>query len=129
MQSLPHSKSTILVAEDHLDSREALRELLEAFGFDVIEAVDGRQAVAAAMSHTPSLILMDIMMPGMDGFAAIRALRAAPQTHGIPIIALTAMEGSREQALRAGANDYVGKPVDIRRLIGMVNGWMQRPLS
>src|SRR5688572_5042462 len=129
MQSIPQSKSTILVAEDHLDSREALRELLEAFGFDVIEAVDGRQAVAAALSQAPSLILMDIMMPGMDGFAAIRALRAAPQTHGIPIIALTAMEGSREQALRAGADDYVGKPVEIRRLIGMVNGWMQRGLS
>jgi CheY-like chemotaxis protein len=129
MQSLPQSKSTILVAEDHLDSREALRELLEAFGFDVIEAGDGRQAVAAALSQAPNLILMDIMMPGMDGFAAIRALRAAPQTHEIPIIALTAMEGSREQALRAGANDYVGKPVDIRRLIGMVNGWMQRNLS
>src|SRR5687767_15978909 len=93
------SRSTILVAEDHLDSREALRELLEAFGFDVIEAINGRQAVTAAMTYMPNLILMDIMMPEMDGFAAIRALREAPETRGIPIIALTAMDGAREPAM------------------------------
>ncbi|MEX2281246.1 MAG: response regulator [Gemmatimonadota bacterium] len=121
-----NGKNTILVAEDHLDSREALRELLEAFGFDVIEAMNGRQAVSAALTYIPNLILMDIMMPEMDGFAAIRALREAPETRGIPIIALTAMDGAREPALRAGANDYVGKPVDIRLLIGMVNGWVTR---
>lgn len=123
------SRSRILVAEDHLDSREALRDLLEAFGFDVIEAVNGLQAVAAAVSESPNLILMDIMMPEMDGFAAIRVLRETPATHEIPIIALTAMDGAREEALHAGANDFVGKPVDVRRLIGLVNGWVARDLS
>jgi CheY-like chemotaxis protein len=122
-------RSRILVAEDHLDSREALKELLEAFGFDVIEAVNGRQAVDAALSQSPSLILMDVMMPEMDGVEAIRLLRDTPQTHEIPIIALTAMDGGRELALHAGANDYVGKPVDIRRLIGLVNGWMTREVT
>src|SRR5687767_10988457 len=82
-------RSRILIAEDHLDSREAMRELLEAFGFDVIEAVNGRQAVDAALSQSPSLILMDVMMPEMDGVEAIRLLRETPQTHEIPIIALT----------------------------------------
>jgi CheY-like chemotaxis protein len=122
-------RSRILVAEDHLDSREALKELLEAFGFDVIEAVNGRQAVDAALSQSPSLILMDVMMPEMDGVEAIRLLRDTPQTHEIPIIALTAMDGGRELALHAGANDYVGKPVDIRRLIGLVNGWVAREVT
>src|SRR5829696_6114952 len=84
-------RSLILVAEDHLDSREAMKELLESFGFDVIEAVNGRQAVDAAVTELPSLILMDVMMPEMDGVEAIRLLRDTPRTHEIPIIALTAM--------------------------------------
>jgi CheY-like chemotaxis protein len=120
------SKARILVAEDHLDSREALRELLEAFGYEVIEAINGRQAVDAAVQHHPSLILMDVMMPEMDGFEAIRLIRDTPDTTDVPIIAVTAMDGARELALHAGANDYVKKPIEIRRLIGLVNGWLAR---
>jgi CheY-like chemotaxis protein len=119
-------KPTILIAEDHVDSREAMRDLLEAFGFDVIEAGNGTQAVAAALEHQPRLILMDVMMPEMDGCQAIRELRQQPTTSTTPIIALTAMDGARELALHAGANDFVRKPVDIRRLIGLVNGWISR---
>jgi CheY-like chemotaxis protein len=119
-------KARILIAEDHVDSREAMRELLEAFGFEVIEAGNGMQAVAAALEHLPRLILMDVMMPEMDGFQAIRELRQQPATRRTPIIALTAMDGARELALHAGANDFVRKPVDIRRLIGLVNGWISR---
>ena len=119
-------KTRILVAEDHLDSREALRELLEAFGYEVIEAINGRQAVDAAVKQRPSLILMDVMMPEMDGFEAIRLIRQTPQTTDVPIIAVTAMDGARELALHAGANDYVKKPIEIRRLIGLVNGWLAR---
>ena len=115
---------TILIAEDHFDSREALRALLEAFGYDVVEAMNGCQAVEAARANRPGLILMDVMMPVMDGFEAIRLIRQGDQTNDIPIIALTAMEGARELALHAGADDYVGKPIDIRRLIGLVNGWL-----
>jgi two-component system, cell cycle response regulator DivK len=120
------SKARILVAEDHLDSREALRELLEAFGYEVIEAINGRQAVDAAVRQRPSLILMDVMMPEMDGFEAIRLIRETPHTTDVPIIAVTAMDGARELALHSGANDYVKKPIDIRRLIGLVNGWLAR---
>ena len=120
------SKARILVAEDHLDSREALRELLEAFGYEVIEAINGRQAVDAAVQQHPSLILMDVMMPEMDGFEAIRLIRDTPDTTDVPIIAVTAMDGARELALHAGANDYVKKPIEIRRLIGLVNGWLAR---
>ncbi len=118
-------RTRILLAEDHPDSRDALRALLEAFGFDVLEAVNGRQAVEVALKERPSLILMDVMMPEMDGYEAIRALRQAARTRTTPIIAVTATDGE-DEALQAGANDYVRKPVDIRKLIGLVNSWVTR---
>lgn len=119
---------TILVAEDHLDSRDALRALLEAFGYRVLEAVNGREAVDIALKRRPDLILMDIMMPELDGFEATRELRRHAETHATPIIAVTAMEGAHQLAIQAGANDYVRKPVDIRRLVAKVHDWLQTPL-
>lgn len=121
--------ATILIAEDHLDSRDALKALLEAFGYQVLEAVNGRQAVEIAIAQDPDLILMDIMMPELDGFEATRQLRRHDSTHAIPIIAVTAMEGAQQLAIQAGANDYVRKPVDIRRLVAKVHDWLQQPPS
>jgi CheY-like chemotaxis protein len=121
--------ATILVAEDHLDSRDALRALLEAFGYHVLEASNGRQAVDIALELRPDLILMDIMMPELDGFEATRELRRHPSTAGTPIIAVTAMEGAHQLALQAGANDYVRKPVDIRGLVAKVHNWLEAPLA
>lgn len=120
--------ATILVAEDHLDSRDALRALLEAFGYRVLEAVNGREAVEVALAHRPDLILMDIMMPELDGFEATRELRRHDATSTTPIIAVTAMEGAHQLAIQAGANDYVRKPVDIRRLVAKVHDWLESPL-
>lgn len=108
---------TILIAEDHFDSREALSTLLEAFGYRVLTAVDGREAVELARAHLPDLILMDIMMPEMDGFEATRRLREIDVTRGIPIIVVTAMEGARRLALQAGATDFLRKPIDSRTLL------------
>ena len=119
--------ATILIAEDHLDSRDALRALLEAFGYHVLEAANGRQAVEIALRHDPDLILMDIMMPELDGFEATRQLRRHQATHATPIIAVTAMEGAHQLAIQAGANDYVRKPVDIRRLVAKVHDWLHTP--
>ena len=119
--------ATILVAEDHLDSRDALRALLEAFGYRVLEAVNGRQAVQIALKEQPDLILMDIMMPELDGFEATRELRRDQRTRTTPIIAVTAMEGAHQLAILAGASDYVRKPVDIRRLIAKVHDWLEAP--
>jgi CheY-like chemotaxis protein len=112
---------TILIAEDHLDSRDAMRALLEAFGYRVLVAVNGRQAVELAVHEHPDLILMDVMMPELDGFGATRELRMNQATANTPIIAVTAMEGACDLALQAGANDFVRKPVDIRRLVDKVN--------
>jgi len=121
----PAVKSTtkVLIAEDHEDSREALKALLEAFGFEVVEAVNGKDAVEKATTETPRIILMDIMMPEMDGFEAIRRVREMLAAHNVHIIAVTAMDGAHTLALEAGANDFVKKPVDIRKLIGKINAW------
>ncbi len=116
----------ILVAEDHLDSRDALRALLEAFGFTVLVAGNGKEAVEAATQSAPDLILMDMMMPVMDGFEATRQLRRLRQTAATPIIAVTAMEGAQELALAAGADEYVRKPIDVRVLLAKVTEVLRR---
>jgi two-component system cell cycle response regulator DivK len=112
--------ATILIAEDHLDSRDALSALLQAFGYGVLLAVNGVEAVQVAATSRPDIILMDMMMPEMDGFEATRRLRHRTETRAIPIIAVTAMEGARELALQAGADDFVGKPVDSRVLLDKI---------
>ena len=115
----------ILIVEDHLDSREAMRTLFEAFGYDVVEAVNGRDAILRAGLDCPNLILMDIMMPELDGFDATRAIRSIPGMDRTPIIAITAMDGAWELALQAGMSDYVRKPVDVRGLLAKVSGWLE----
>jgi CheY-like chemotaxis protein len=122
--------ATILVAEDHRDSRDAMRALLEAFGYHVVCAINGREAVDMALTHQPDLILMDVMMPELDGFEATRELRQDERFGRTPIIAVTAMEGAQQLAMQAGANDYVRKPVDIRGLLAKVNSWLElRPVT
>lgn len=115
----------ILVAEDHPDSRDALRSLLEVYGYRVATAVDGEQAVAKALAEQPDLVVMDIMMPRMDGFEATRALRAAPGFRQVPILALTAMEGAREQVLAAGCDEYLPKPIDVRTFLDRIRYWLE----
>lgn len=115
----------ILIAEDHLDSREALRILLEAMGYRVTVAVDGRAAIDIALADPPDLILMDIMMPELDGFEATRQLKQNDTTRAVPIIAVTAMEGARNLAIEAGANDVVPKPINTRVLLGKISGLLR----
>jgi CheY-like chemotaxis protein len=116
----------ILVAEDHDDSREALRILLEASGFRVREALDGRQAVAAVEEETPDLVLMDMMMPVMDGFEATRRIRLNPAHRDLPIIAVTAMDSAESACLAAGCDQVIRKPVDVRRFLSKVRGMVQK---
>jgi CheY-like chemotaxis protein len=130
-QSSPHpdngtaSRPTILIAEDHVDSREALGALLEAFGFRVVPAVNGLEAVELARRDGPDLILMDIMMPELDGFEATRRIRGFPETRHIPIITLTAMDGARSLAMDAGADDFLPKPVNSGALLKKVRNWLR----
>lgn len=119
------ARPTILVAEDHLDSADAMRALLEAFGYRVLLAGNGVQAIDTASRERPDLILMDIMMPELDGFEAMRRLRNDRALANIPIIAVTAMEGAHDLAIAAGADDCVRKPVDIRGLLHKVDTWLE----
>jgi CheY-like chemotaxis protein len=128
MKQVKQAQQKILIVEDHSDSREALKTLFEAFGYAVSEAANGREAIARASADHPNLVLMDIMMPEVDGFAATRAIREIPELRGTPIIAVTAMDGTRELAMEAGMSDYVLKPVDIRGLLAKVSGWL-KPLE
>jgi two-component system, sensor histidine kinase and response regulator len=114
----------ILVAEDHDDSRDALRALLEACGYAVRVATNGREAVDEALAATPDLILMDLMMPEMDGLSATRALRNHAGFPAVPILAITAMEGARPAALEAGCNDHIPKPIQVRALLEKIRDWI-----
>jgi CheY-like chemotaxis protein len=117
--------ATILIAEDHTDSREALGALLQAFGFHVVLAVNGAEAVDMARRDRPDLILMDVMMPAVDGLEATRRIRGFPETRHIPIITLTAMDQARQLALDAGADDFLAKPINTRALFHKVKTWLR----
>jgi CheY-like chemotaxis protein len=114
----------ILLVEDNEMNRDMLSRRLLKAGFEMVMAVDGEQAIDLARSEAPDLILMDISLPGLDGWEATRRLKAMPETRAIPIIALTAhaMAGDREKSLAAGCNDYDTKPIDFRRLVEKIQG-------
>jgi two-component system, cell cycle response regulator DivK len=109
----------ILLAEDNDLNRDMLSRRLERNGFQVTLAVNGSEAVALARSAVPDLILMDMKMPIMDGYQATRQLKGDPQTHAIPVIALTAyaMAGDLEKTIQAGCDDYAVKPIDLKPLL------------
>ena len=112
----------ILLVEDNELNRDMLSRRLIRNGHTVVVAVDGEQGVAMAISEAPDIVLMDMSLPVLDGWAATRKLRADPATSAIPVIALTAhaMAGDREKALDAGCNDYDTKPVELPRLLGKI---------
>src|SRR6185436_4586550 len=98
----------ILVVEDHEDNRRILRDLLTNVGFELIEAVTGPEGVEMAKVHCPDLILMDLQLPGIDGYEAVRRIKAEPALSSVPIIAVTsyALSGDEEMALAAGCVAY-----------------------
>lgn len=105
---------TVLLIEDNEQNRYLATFLLEARGFRVVAAVDGPRAIALAQTFVPDVILLDIQLPGMDGYAVARALRAIPALAATPIVAVTsyAMVGDREKALEAGCSGYLEKPIE-----------------
>ena len=109
----------ILLVEDNEMNRDMLSRRLQKRGFDVEVAVDGVEGVASAKEQRPDLILMDLSLPGLDGWEATRRIKADAGLAGPPVIALTAhaMEGDREKALEAGCDDFDTKPVELPRLL------------
>jgi two-component system cell cycle response regulator DivK len=112
----------ILLVEDNEMNRDMLSRRLQRKGYEVVTAVDGEAGVTMAQSDPPALILMDMSLPGLDGWEATRQLKSTPPTRSIPIIALTAhaMAGDREKAMEAGCNDYDTKPIELPRLLGKI---------
>ena len=121
----------ILYVEDNEDNVFMLKNRLARAGHTVIIATDGAQGVAMALSERPDMILMDLSLPGLDGWEATRQIKAAPDTKDIPVIALTAnaMAGDREKALAAGCDDYDTKPVELPRLLGKIKDLAERAKS
>jgi two-component system, cell cycle response regulator DivK len=109
----------ILYVEDNEDNVFMLEHRLTRLGFEIVVAPDGERGVTAARNEQPDLILMDLSLPVLDGWEATRRLKAAPETKGIPVIALSAhaMAGDREKALAAGCDEYDTKPIDLQRLL------------
>ena len=108
----------VLVADDKESSREFVRTVLEHAGYVVAEAADGREALAKVREDPPDLVVLDLHMPGLDGFAVMEALRQDARYFSLPVVALTAsaMQGDRERALAAGFVDYMTKPISVNVL-------------
>ncbi len=109
----------ILIIEDNENNRYMLKFILEANGYDVIQATDGLKGVNLAISEMPDLILMDIQLPVLDGYEATRQIKSNKKTNKIPIIAVTsyAMIGDKEKTIRAGCNGYIEKPINPETII------------
>ena len=118
--------SRILVVDDQPDNRRILRDLLTSVGHEVIEALSGEEAVASAEARVPDLILMDIQLPGIDGYEATRRIKAKPALRAIPLIVVTsyALSGDETKALAAGADAYVSKPFSPRALLAKVREYL-----
>lgn len=114
--------ATLLLVEDHEEIWDFLSRRLRRKGYDVVVANDGRSGVDAVRANRPDLILMDVNLPVLDGYSAVRELRADGATREIPVIALTAhaMTGDREKAIAAGCTDYHPKPIDFSRLLEQI---------
>jgi two-component system cell cycle response regulator DivK len=119
----------ILLVEDNELNRDMLSRRLLRNGYEVVIAIDGGEGLAKARAESPDLILMDMSLPGLDGWEATRQLKAEPGTRGIPVIALTAhaMTGDRQKALSAGCDDFDTKPVELPRLLTKIQALLQRP--
>ena len=119
----------ILVVEDDEDSRRIVTKVLTGEGYDVVEVLTGAAALTAVREGRPDLILMDLALPGMDGWEATRQIKAAPDSADIPIVALTAfaMRGDEERARAAGCDAYVSKPFQPQALRDVVRRLLPEP--
>ena len=122
------SGARVLLVEDQEDNRVLARKLLERAGFQVTEAVNGREALEQAVTLKPDLILLDISLPEVDGHTVARTLRATPELKHLLVVALTAhaMAGDRAKALEAGCNEFMTKPIDVPTFIPTIRRILER---
>ena len=114
--------SLILIVEDNEKNLKLVRDVLQVKGYETLEAGTAEEGLKIARERKPALILMDIQLPGMSGIDALKALRAAPATAGIPVIAITAsvMQQDRKQIMSAGFNGFIEKPINLRNFLDIV---------
>jgi two-component system cell cycle response regulator DivK len=117
----------ILVVDDNNDSRELVVKVLKNKGYEMIEAIDGEEALEKAMSEKPDLILLDISIPKLNGYEVTKRLKSLEEVKDIPVVALTAhaMKGDRAKALEAGCEGYISKPINVRDLPAQVKSYMR----
>lgn len=123
---MPHE--VILIIEDHEKNRKLLRDVLQVTGYRTVEAETAEEGLRLAREAKPALVLMDLQLPAMDGFAALAALRADASTQAIPVIAVTAsaMHHQRPQILAAGFDGYQTKPLPVREFLQVVRETLDR---
>ena len=116
------NKPLVLIVDDNVIALKLLRKFFEASGMDVIEAIDGHQCIALAAKNSPHVILLDVMMPMMDGYETIRRLKDNDKTKDIPVIILTALNdtGNQLRAIESGADDFLSKPIEEKLIITKV---------
>jgi CheY-like chemotaxis protein len=117
----------VLIVDDDVRNVFALTSVFEARGMEVLFAENGRDGLASLEANPDvDLVLMDIMMPEMDGYETTRAVRERPEFKNLPIVALTAkaMKGDREKSIASGASDYITKPVDVDQLLSLMRVWL-----
>lgn len=125
------SKRKILVVEDNQINLELFLEVLQSGGYECLYASEGAGAIEIAQRAIPDLILLDIQLPGMDGFSIMNALRSMPDTKDIKTIALTAyaMTGDREMFLEKGFDGYISKPIKVKEFLEAIEGYLSGPVG
>ena len=123
-----HNPPRILIVDDNETNRDILEARLTANGYEVLHAGDGEEALAAAKQHRPDLILLDVMMPKLDGFEVCRRLKADPALKAIPIIVVTsyALSGDEDKARASGCDAYVAKPYSPRQLLAKIREYLPK---
>ncbi len=130
MTAAPENRGRrILVVEDNALNLELVRDILAAEGYEVLEAADGPTGVAVALAERPELILMDLQLPGLDGFQAAQQIRADPNLKDVPIVAVTAhaMKGDDDRARAAGCDGFIAKPIQVRDFVATVARYLGPP--
>ena len=117
----------ILVVDDNNDSRELVVKVLKNRGYEMIEAIDGEDALEKAVSEKPDLILMDISIPKLNGYEVTKRLKSLEEVKEIPVVALTAhaMKGDRAKAIEAGCEGYISKPINVRELPAQIKSYLR----
>ncbi len=121
-------KRLVLYVEDNRENRTLIRRVLEAEGYEVVEAANAAEALKRLQEKRPHLILMDINMPEVDGYSLTGKIKSMPEYAGIPIVAVTAnvMRGDREKSLEAGCDGYIQKPIDIDTLTQQLERFLEK---